>query len=1174
VATGLYGGSSGAGGGLYGATVESQRRQYAAFAALPAVQQQALLAQIRGADFQAAPDEDEESFFGKLIPHHVELAASQIADALIHSPGAAYKLGRAVTHDVFVDPWESRHEEGLHILPHTTPIVKESAAAIKYDVLHPGERPGYLALDVLSAGAVGAGVAGRVAAAGRGIGAVRAARRGGPEGPGYTASPRPRPEPPKPDEPGFSARLTTAPDELPVRSPSTILSEVGGPGPEPPPLVRGVHYTVAGPKGGFAAYFERTAVRGDKEVHYFRTPEGKTKQISAHLVSDLKMTPGQIKPTYPGERINMYDLPEGELPPRAPRGAAVEPAKAAPSPQEFRQAERVERELETTAAAPAETVPIEIKFEEIPNKPGEKWMSVGESERVGYVKQGNYYAMRYEKMGATPAVKPFRTEAEAAAAAHRLADRIINKPKGGAVVPGRSAYLTQGVRGLITKPASRMREIEVFKEQEPRYLAPGEKLDAADAARLDEMRMKYPEVAERLASPTAKGQLEGQTAIETEGRASDLPINIVERTLPRTSIRRPGEKTLGVGTVTKTDVLLSRNPGFALAHNMWMDIMERFPEKRIGPWRRDMSRYVAFNKKEAGRALGVLNAAREAGLSDQVKHVDDLIKGGATSERILAAVDSMNMLAKLWLLYVKPGYYIANFMGQSLLQAADHGWSPVSMARSWRIQWDLFTGNEGVAHLRARAIRHAMGENMGVSLADDAAGLGIMRRVREKVIPDVTIRGRKLQNIGSYRSMSRIANKLLDTPFRDNAFITEARRHGYTDAEKIGKLIDDAIAEDPAAVAKFVEISRRANRNLIDYARLGPSEKRWVRRVVFFYPWFKGASIYAGHLLAEHPAQAFVAAQMGEYGKKRSDIELGPLPGFLEGVFKVGEKEVPGLGKQPLVVNPAAVTVLGTPGQVLNTAMGAIGGGGTSESALGQYLTPALSAGVAAATKRDPFTGAEYEPKMGDLDIFVEQLKGQVVPTHVYEQYKRATEIAAGTRDPTQTLYPYSPDQPIGRAVLSVYPYSLNVNEARSRAFAERRSLASRREREVLKNKDYRDRYAEAGRTTGLFQETPSDLTQAFGQRSRLASETAAYEASLDRPMRMIDRLQVVLGLLVNQGVFDDTTARQTLEQMLALPDSQIESYKSKLTNAYFGGEVISRYRTALNASGANLTVP
>jgi hypothetical protein len=43
---------------------------------------------------------------------------------------------------------------------------------------------------------------------------------------------------------------------------------------------------------------------------------------------------------------------------------------------------------------------------------------------------------------------------------------------------------------------------------------------------------------------------------------------------------------------------------------------------------------------------------------------------------------------------------------------------------------------------------------------------------------------------------------------------------------------------------------------------------------------------------------------------------------------------------------------------------------------------------------------------------------------------------------------------------------------------------------------------------------------------------------------------------------------------MVQLSDNQIEVFKSKLTNAYFGGTVISAYRAALNAAGADLNVP
>src|SRR5207248_2381306 len=125
----------------------------------------------------------------------------------------------------------------------------------------------------------------------------------------------------------------------------------------------------------------------------------------------------------------------------------------------------------------------------------------------------------------------------------------------------------------------------------------------------------------------------------------------------------------------------------------------------------------------------------------------------------------------------------------------------------------------------------------------------------------------------------------VDLPFRRASFIHEARKLGYKTPEQIRSLLlDDKHRAD------LVEASTRANRAIIDYGRLSKRDREVVRRVIFFYPWVKGSTMYAGHFIAEHPVQAVVNAQLGRVGQQQAQKDLGAVPSFTEGIFKVGQR--------------------------------------------------------------------------------------------------------------------------------------------------------------------------------------------------------------------------------------------------------------------------------------------
>src|SRR5262249_252191 len=155
----------------------------------------------------------------------------------------------------------------------------------------------------------------------------------------------------------------------------------------------------------------------------------------------------------------------------------------------------------------------------------------------------------------------------------------------------------------------------------------------------------------------------------------------------------------------------------------------------------------------------------------------------------------------------------------------------------------------------------------------------------------------------------------------------------------------------------LIEAAQRAKHAIIDYEDLGPREREVVRRLIFFYPWVKGSTKYAGHFLLEHPIQSAALGHLGEYGKQHTG--LGPTPSYLEGSFADGHNKV---------VNPAAAAIFQTPAQVGQITSGLIRGNVTEAARASNLATPALGLALSEITRQDQF-GNPISPRTSGFDV-------------------------------------------------------------------------------------------------------------------------------------------------------------------------------------------------------------
>jgi hypothetical protein len=252
--------------------------------------------------------------------------------------------------------------------------------------------------------------------------------------------------------------------------------------------------------------------------------------------------------------------------------------------------------------------------------------------------------------------------------------------------------------------------------------------------------------------------------------------------------------------------------------------------------------------------------------------------GNKTARGVLRVNDAINNATKLSILYLKPAYIAPNLLGNVAMNVVQQGFAaPRNLARAARL-------NAEADPAVVNKLLHLMGEGLTGSLESEA---GVTAKAVNKAA-------------GFY-------GKLVDVYPRLAAILHEAELEGFKTAEQLKSLVEDA-----ANSAKLHEIAQRANQEIIDYGDLNNFERSIVRRVIFFYPWVKGATKWTVHFVADHPIQAAAVSQIADIGKQAQQQAFPfPLPSWAESLIPVGEKN-----GYPTTINPSGISVLSTPADV------------------------------------------------------------------------------------------------------------------------------------------------------------------------------------------------------------------------------------------------------------------
>ncbi len=285
-------------------------------------------------------------------------------------------------------------------------------------------------------------------------------------------------------------------------------------------------------------------------------------------------------------------------------------------------------------------------------------------------------------------------------------------------------------------------------------------------------------------------------------------------------------------------------------------------------------------------------------------------------------IDIANDLMKMSILPLNPAYAPMNLAGNLMLNLLQQG--PFAI----------------INLPRAALLSRELGPDVAAAV-DFHMGRGIMHLGETEVI------GRHMS-----AQLTNWLGAVVDVVPRRAAFLHEAYAMGFRKAEDVEQLL-----ANPAFSDELHEVVERANDAIIDYERLSPFERKYLQRILFVYPWIRGATRYTYRFPMEHPIQAMALAFALERQQAMAGDELGDRPWYAKFDIPIGEVERFGQ-TYPLVLNPKQLLPFTTPVEVANVFTGWLTGSDTSQAPL-ESLQPFWPALVASITGYDTFEQKE-----------------------------------------------------------------------------------------------------------------------------------------------------------------------------------------------------------------------
>jgi len=229
-----------------------------------------------------------------------------------------------------------------------------------------------------------------------------------------------------------------------------------------------------------------------------------------------------------------------------------------------------------------------------------------------------------------------------------------------------------------------------------------------------------------------------------------------------------------------------------------------------------------------------------------------------------------------------------------------------------------------------------------------------------------------------------------------------------------------------------------------------------------------------------------------------------------------------------------------------------------------EFLTPTLSAGIAAATYTDPFTQKAYPPGTSIFQIMGSKFTGNIAPLTTLQQLEKAGQYQSGAKPTTKVLYPYSKGEVIGKFLTNTWPRALNVTESQSRAFSEKSAFFPHAEKERIKGQRTLKQYQDVTKMLGM--QMPAVVPKAIALRAKRMANLAAFQDHFGRKLTTADRLIADMSFLVQNKTLDEARAKELLKGWANYPTATKDAIDRAIVNQYINTRAIGAWKKILNA--------